>query len=737
MTFRAFRQRHIDIAPKLRSRWLIRIAGLLLICAGVFLRVSDPHPVSAVRHIYFDYLQRLAPRAFSPDLPVRVVDIDEASLATLGQWPWPRSLVAELVDRLNGYGAASIGFDMLFAEPDRYSPARLAEDPVYAELLKGASDISELDNDIRLANANAALPVILGVALRPAINGDGVQAKAGIIQIGEQPGTGLNQVPSWTTLAPPLAETALGIGSVNVAPQGSFGVVRTVPLLWQSPSGLMPGFGIETLRVAMQEPNIILEGSQDEAGVVQSIEFGGLVIPTTEQGEIWVRFRHDDPGLYISAADVLTKPHDEKLRQEIEGRIILVGTSAAGLLDIRETPLGRSVPGVSIHAQIIEQVLLGQVLRRSDVTAGLEILSYVALGLIVTTVMSLSGAVMSFAAGGVAAALVLLASWLGFQNGSVLFDATFPLAGGMINFGLLAGYLYAVAERDKRAIRRSFANYVAPEILDEMDRTGQELSLGGKTQDITVFFSDIRNFTPLSEALQPDDMVKVLNALFTVLNDQIQAERGTVDKFIGDAVMAFWNAPLTIENHQLHAVRAALRIRSSLKHFNQSPLMQGHPPIALAIGCASGQACVGNIGSKNRFNYTAIGDVVNVAARIENTCRRVAFDIVVSEAVMEAVGEELALLEAGDIKLRGKSDREPVHIVVGGTEMASSVEFAELQSFHHQLIENLRKTNTCIGMQKHVQSYMKAAATLNSGLPLFYEALLTRQEDFPNKLQKL
>ena len=730
MFFRFLRRSRAKKALRWRSRWLLRIGGLILICSGVYVRILDPYPVIAARQIYFDYLQRLSPRLFEPDLPVRVVDIDETSLSILGQWPWPRTLVADMVDQLNAYGAASVGFDVLFAEPDRYSPARFAQDPSYAELFERTDQLSLLDNDVRLADANASLPVILGVALKPTTEESNIQAKAGIIQIGDNPSNGLNWVPAWTSLAPPLAETASGIGSINVSPGDTFGIIRTVPLLWQSPGGLMPSFSLEALRVAMQEPNILLEGAHEEEGIVRFIELGSLLIPTTEQGELWVRYRHDNPGLYISAVDVMTSSNDAWLRNEIEGKIVLVGTSAAGLLDIRQTPLGESVPGVSIHAQVIEQLLLGQSLHRSDTVAGLEILSYVALGLVVTTVMSLGGAVMSFAAGGVAAALVLLASWLGFQHGSILFDATFPLAGGMVNFAVLSAYLYGVAERDKRAIRRSLSHYVAPGVLEELDRTGQELRLGGETQNITVLFSDIRNFTPLSERISPIDLVDLLNKLFTCLAHEIQAEKGTVDKFIGDAVMAFWNAPLNIENHQLHAVRAALRLRSSLEEFNQASVMQGLPPIELAIGCASGLACVGNIGSESRFNYTAIGDVVNVASRIENICRHVEFDIVVSKSVMEAIGGEIGMLEAGIVKLKGKTEREPIYIVVGGSEIIKSDAFTKLKSLHHHLIKDLYDSNANSCLETQIQSCMTIARQVNPRLPDFYTKIIARREDF-------
>lgn len=715
---------------KKQRRWIFRFLGVVLIVCGCVLRVSDPYPVEATRLIYFDYLQRLSPRPFNPDLPVRVIDIDEASLTEIGQWPWPRTIAAQLVERLKGYGAASISFDMLFAEPDRYSPARLSEDPVFSQLLRDDADVSQLDNDKRFATAIAQSPVVLGVAARVDDVAGDITPRAGIIEIGEDPTRRIPQVLHWTPLAPPLDEVAVGIGGVNVSPMGELAVVRTVPLLWRGPSGILPSLSIEALRLALGEQNIFVEGAQEESGVILSMSLGPFTIPTTETGDLWVHYRHDDPALYLSAADILREANDEWLRSQIEGRIILVGTSAAGLLDIRETPLGESVPGVSIHAQVIEQVIEGRLLQRSDITAAFELIAYLVLGLIVTSVMSISGAVISFIVGGLAGSIILLLSWVSFQNGSILFDATFPLLGGMINFGILAGYLFAATESDKRAIKRSFAHYVAPEILEKMEDSGQELQLGGKTQEITVMFADIRGFTPLSETMPASDLVTLLNELFTSLGGEILAENGTIDKFIGDSIMAFWNAPLRMKDHSLYCAKAALRMRAAQKRFNELRANKSQPSIELAIGCAAGQACVGNIGSQSRFNYTVIGNVVNVAARIESICRNVSYDIVISQSVAESADNELALLKAGSVFLKGKSEPESIFVIVGDHETRASLAFEELQKSHMDLLQKLSKnaSNAVLGLA--INRCKSLAIDVEPNLAGFYDAITERVPDF-------
>ncbi|MCA0930424.1 CHASE2 domain-containing protein [Ruegeria profundi] len=717
------------------QRRAFQLVGLGLILFGCFIRVLDPYPVRMTRLVYFDILQRISPREYNPDLPVRVVDIDEQSLATWGQWPWPRTLLAQMVQNLGEYGAAAIAFDMLFIEPDRFSPARLLNDPALSGVLTVEHHAKRLDYDVMFGMEIANWPVVLGAAARQTAHGRRVTPLAGIVEIGEAPTSGLVTVPHWTPPAAPLDRTAAGIGGVNVSPLGGTGIVRRVPVLWGGPDGALPGLGIEALRVAMGEPVILVEGTPDEAGIVLALEIGQFRLPTTENGEVWIKYRHDNQDLYLSANDVMQPGDNPDLRAEIEGRIIFVGTSAAGLFDRHQTPLGESVPGVSIHAQILEQVLTGEMLSRSDVTAALEILSFVTLGLVVTAVMARFGAVASFVAGGASATVVLGISWLAFQNQLVLFDVTFPLLGGMANFGLLAGYLFVSTEREKRVIRQVFSHYVAPEILDEMEGSGHQLQLGGSTQEITVMFSDIRGFTPLSESVSATDLVTLLNQLFSQVGDQILRERGTIDKFIGDAVMAFWNAPLPVEDHPRRAAEAALLMRQALVNFNASEVMQGRPPIALATGCATGRACVGNIGSKRRFNYTVIGDVVNVAARIEQSCRHVDYDILVSTSVYEKTRDHMAMLEAGFIDLKGRTDLEPVFVLVGNQDMLETPAFQRLETTHQKLIESIRDRHPQEYIEKTCEDCVAQARHVEPGLVGFYHALSGRLADFRSDFQ--
>ena len=657
--------------------------GLLMVALVAALRVIDPYPVRSLRLFYFDYLQRLGPRA-SADLPVRVVDIDEASLAELGQWPWPRSRLADLVKRLvDDYGASAVAFDVLFPEPDRLSVAQLLADPKIAALLAVPPTpemLAGLDNDQLFASAMTGRRVVLGIAEAEAGQPTERYDKAGFVEIGAAPGRGLVPLQSTTGLLAGLRSAAAGIGGINVSPFGDSEVVRTVPMVWRSSAGLLPNLSLEALRVALGESTIKVIGTPDAEGVVSAIAVGEYEIPTTSDGRFWIHYRHEDRNLYVSAAAVLAPGIDESIRSRLEGNIILIGTSAAGLLDIRATPLGETVPGVSIHAQILEQILTGDFLLRGDFQSGLEIVAFVCLAAVVVSVMSMTGPVLSMVAGAVAVLLVMVTSWTLSVHG-ILFDATFPMFGGLAVFLLLAGYQFIVADREKRLIRKSFMHYVASSVLEEIEKSGHKTELGGQIRPVTVMFCDLRNFTPLSETMSPQALVALLNNLFSTLSDCVLNESGTIDKFIGDSIMAFWNAPLETPGYQRRACQAALAMRRALQEFNRGRATSGSAPLAVAVGLCSGPACIGNIGSPQRFSYSAIGDTVNVAARIEASCRHVSYDLVISDETRAGCGG-MASLAAGEIVLKGKSERLPLHILIGDETVAATAAFAELRARH-------------------------------------------------------
>ncbi|WP_439154313.1 CHASE2 domain-containing protein [Yoonia sp.] len=668
----------------------ILLFGLFLVLALVTFRSFDPVPVRSLRLAYFDYLQVVSPREYR-DMPVRVVDIDEASLAAYGQWPWSRDLLADLVDKLSANGAAVIAFDVLFAEQDRLSPASLAQNKGFERLLRddvSPEDLQTLDTDRTFAQAMSRTATVLGVAASPV---EGVDAgrfvNAGLVEIGNRPAAALHAFRNSTPLVSGLAAAAVGIGHINVSPTRQEGKVRHVPLLWRTESGPVAALSLEALRIALGQSTFLLRGLGDLEAATGSVQLGGYVIPTTANGEIWVRYRQDDPRLYLSAADVLDGGDPDRLNTALAGQIVLIGTSAAGLLDIRTTALGETVPGVSIHAQIIEQILQETYLKRDDFIAGLELLAVVFLGLVVTLVMARAGPSVSLLSGGFAAALVVGASWWSFQTQSVLLDATYPLFGGALNFGLLTAWRFVVTDRERRMIRRSFSQYLAPSVLSQIEGQGYRIELGGEIRNLTVMFSDIRNFTPLTEHTPPDRLVPLLHELFTGLSQEILDQQGTIDKFIGDSVMAFWNAPLPVEGHERRAALAALGMRDALQRFLDRR-KDITVPIEIGIGVHAGDACVGNIGSDQRFNYSAIGEAVNIASRVESSCKTVGFDILATHEIATAA-PDLAWLPAGAVAMKGVGKRMPLFLLVGDAALARDPRFLAHQAEHVTLLTNM------------------------------------------------
>ncbi len=654
------------------------LLGIAVLAALVWVRIEDPPLMQELRLAYFDTLQRLAPREYEP-APVRVVDIDEASLARVGQWPWPRDILADLVVNLQAQGAAVVVFDVLFAEADRFSPAQLLGRNTLSDLRLPdgiRNSLQDIDYDERFAASFQAAPVVLGTAKRPGLGAVQQRSAVDVIEFGTDLITSLPKIGDTTPIVPVLRNAAAGIGSIDISPQSDASRIRTVPLLWQTDQGALPGIAIEALRVAFGEEAVVLWGDEIAVGVVDAVGVGQIDVPTRADGQFWMHFRHDAPELYVSAKDVLqADPADAALREKLEGHIVFVGTSAAGLLDIRTTALGEAVAGVSIHAQLVEQILLGKFLKRSDIVGAAEVLLLIFVGLLVGYRMVRSGPAVSFATGFGCALVTAGASWIAFTQYSLLLDASFPLIGGFIAFAIVAGYQFIVADRDKRELRRSFSRYVAPTVLQQIEDSGYALELGGEIRPASVLFCDIRDFTPISERYSAVELVSFLNALFDRLSAAVLRKQGTIDKFIGDSVMAFWNAPLPVEDHPARAVEAALEMRSAVARFNRKN--REDPPVRIAIGVATGEVCVGNIGSADRFDYSVIGDTVNVAARLEAACREVGCDILISEAT-RAQSEAFAYLYAGALELKGVSQQFRAWIVCGDADVAQQLEFREL-----------------------------------------------------------
>jgi adenylate cyclase len=677
-------------------RWLAPIAVLGL---ALGLRILEPGPVQELQLRVFDAFQRLAPRPYQ-DVPVRIVDIDDASLERLGQWPWSRVKVAELVSRLFGMGASVVVFDAVFAEPDRTSPMRLLDGvsglAVSAKLRRELEQLP--DHDSVLAQAFAEGHVVTGFVFTNDDSGREPNPKAGFgyggdpfVHLPERRGTVVN--------LPGLELAAAGNGAFTVDPDPD-GIHRRVPLIFSRAGSLYPSLAAEAVRVASGATSygVKTAGSSGEAsfgkstGITQVRIGEDFLVPTNSRGEIWVWYTAPVPGRYVPAWEVLAGTLDPA---KIEGHIVLIGTTAAGLRDIRSTPLDPVAPGVSVHAQIIEQILLGEYLERPDWATGAEVLYLLLLGTLLALLIPRVGAVGTalLGVGGIAIALAL--SWHAYHAWHWLLDPVYPALAtlGVYLVGSLQNFLQSEVQR--RQVRGAFSRYLSPTLVDELAANPERLRLGGEMRDMTLLFCDVRGFTTISEQLDPHALTSLVNRFLTPMTDIILARRGFIDKYMGDCIMAFWNAPLDDAEHPMHACESAFAMVEALKTLNEKLAAEtgagGHqlPPLAVGIGLNTGMCCVGNMGSDQRFDYSVISDEVNLASRLEGQSKTYGVSIVMGENTRVRV-PELAALELDLIRVKGKNRPVRIYTLLGPRELAAREPFRELVRAHDAMLAAFR-----------------------------------------------
>ncbi|HTY18875.1 MAG TPA: adenylate/guanylate cyclase domain-containing protein [Myxococcota bacterium] len=673
-------------------RWLAPVLALgLALC----LRAAEPGAVQELQHRVFDGFQRLAPRPYE-DAPVRIVDIDDESLARVGQWPWPRSEIAALVGRLFDLGAAVVAFDVVFAEPDRTSPARLLDAvagvPIDEALRRRIAELP--DHDALLARAFAGGAVVTGFAFRDGPGGAPPRAAAGF-NYGGDPFAHLSPRAGTVVNLPELEAAAHGNGALTVDPDPD-GIHRRVPLLFSYQGALYPAFAAEAIRVATggRAYSVKAAGASGEwsfgqnTGITQLRIGPQVMVPTTARGEIWAWYTAPAPERIVPAWSVLDGSVDP---QRIAGAIALVGASAAGLRDVAATPLDAVAAGTTVHANAVEQILLGRFLERPDWATGAELVYLAALGLLMALLIPRLGAIGTAALGlcGVAAAIAL--SWHAYRTWHWLLDPTYPClaALGVYLVGSLQNYLRSEAQR--RRVRGAFSRYLAPSLVDELAAHPEKLRLGGEMRDMTILFCDLQGFTSIAERLDAEALTQLVNRFLTPMTDVILSRRGCIDKYMGDCVMAFWNAPLDDAEHARHACEAALAMTGALALLNAEHARDGDafPPLAMGIGINTGRCCVGNLGSEQRFDYSVIGDGVNLASRLEGVSRHYGVPIVVAEPTREHA-QSLAFLELDSIRVKGKQQPVRVHALVGGEELAASARFRELAREHDAMLAAYR-----------------------------------------------
>ncbi|MCR9088060.1 MAG: adenylate/guanylate cyclase domain-containing protein [Rhodobacteraceae bacterium] len=637
--------------------------GVLLTLAMVVLHgAATPLGLSARDAITDAYL-RADPLEPQADRPVHVIDVDDASLAEIGQWPWPREQLAELTERLFDLGALAVGFDGIFPEPDRSSPPQAG----------GVGTATE--GDALFATALRDHPTVLSVVGADA--GGSPPVKAGIAWTGGDPAAALTVFPGHVGNLPVLTDAAHGLGSISLASSRD-GIIRRVPMLSVMGNAIVPSLSAEMLRVVQDAGGYTLRTSEAQGetsgGTARpvALRIGAATVPLDGTGQMTVRFSRPEPSLLTPAAAILAPDGpDPGLRARIENRLVLVGSSAPGLFDIRATPLAAGIPGVTIHADIIEQVLQGAFLTRPDWMAGLERLVILLAGLSLTLCLVFERPIIG---------LALMTAWVGgavlggfwaFEARGLLFDPVVPALTGVLIFlpGAAAGVVQK--ERARRAVRARFAHFLPPDLIAQVaDDPDHALTPEGAERVLTVMFIDIRGFSTITEPMTPTEVVTLVNRFLAEITRTLLAHGATIDKFMGDGVMAFWNAPIEAPGHEARAVAATFAVSEALARVNAGLSDLGLPEVSVGVGVNTGPCFVGLMGSSDRLSYTCIGDSVNLAARLEGLTRVYGVPACFGGGALAGLPGDLLAVELDLIAVKGRIKAEPVFAVLPDGETA-------------------------------------------------------------------
>jgi adenylate cyclase len=682
------------IAGWARRFGVARAVCIVLLFALVPLRLANPRPLEELRVRTFDLFQVLRPREQTSH-PVAIVDIDEDSLKAIGQWPWPRTTIADLVTRITQLGAVTIGFDVIFAEPDRMSPA-IAEQSFRGIDPDTRAKLDSLpSNDDVLADALKHSRVVVGQA-GTAIPTPKSPAEAalqtGFAVRGPDPSPYLLTFPGLLRNVPPLEEAAAGRGLLTINPE-SDGIVRRVPLIMEAQDTLVPSLTMEMLRVVSHSGAILVR--VDEAGV-QAVAVPGLEVPTDRNGQFWVHFNRHDQGRFVSAKDVLqgNVPPDR-----LRGRLVLIGTSAIGLLDLKTTPVEAAMPGVEVHAQILESVLTKSILVQPNYAIGAELTIAVLSGLaIIIAAPMLSATIVVLLGAILVAGLIGLSLYL-FVEHNLLIDFTYPLISTWLIYLVLTFVNYFREQKQRQQIRSAFGYYLSPHMVEQLARSPEKLVLGGEERRMTILFSDVRGFTSISEHYKddPQGLTRLMNRFLTPLTDAIIERKGTIDKYIGDAIMAFWNAPVDDDDQEANACDAALEMQARAAVLNVELKREAeanggqYMPLRIGIGLNTGPCVVGNMGSDFRFNYSVLGDTVNVASRLEARTKDYRLPVVIGSRTAEMAKRKFATMEIDLIQVKGKKQPEAVFTVLGRFELDQDPRCRELRELNAQMLERFRK----------------------------------------------
>ena len=609
-----------------------------------------------------------------PGGEVAIAAIDEKSLNEIGRWPWPRSVMAELVSTLKGYGARAVGFDVVFAEPERnsglgeiegiakelrtmgFSDARLYR--VLAERAKRADTDAVFAAALKKAE-NATLGYFFYMsekegrhladpekdAARQGIAG----SRYGVVKVKGKPDEGaFIKAYSAAANVPALSGSSENCGFFNAFPDRD-GVIRKAPLVVARGEDFYMPLSLAAGLQYMDWPELILTIS--DLGV-ESLRLGRTVIPTDESGRMLVNFGGPPKTFpHYSISDILKGNTDPELFRD---RIVLVGATATGIYDMRATPFGTVYPGIEIHAAVIDNILRGSFIRRPAWTGLFDFSAIIIMGLAMGALVPRVRAIQGVALGALIVFVYISVNYLIFASYNLWLNLVYPVLTAAAAYVGITIFKYVTEEREKKKIRGAFQYYLTSSVINEMLKDPSKLKLGGDKKDLTVMFSDIRGFTTISESLTPEELVHLLNEYLTAMTNIVFKYDGLLDKYIGDAIMAVFGAPLDQPDHAEKACRTALEMNAELIGLQKKWEGEGRPAIRIGIGVNTGEMVVGNMGSEMRFDYTVMGDSVNLASRLEGINKEYGTSIVISETTYGRVSGNFVCRELDSVRVKGK-----------------------------------------------------------------------------------
>ncbi|MFY9070212.1 adenylate/guanylate cyclase domain-containing protein [Aliarcobacter butzleri] len=647
---------------------------------------------------------------------VVIVDIDETSIKSLGQWPWSRDKLAKMLENLTLANVGIVGLDIVFAEEDRTSPHKILQDlKIYKK------DVPNYD--LEFANVVENSPVILGYQF-DLVKKDNTNAKVpqipAIFIEKDKPQDKSYLIEAYNTILniPQIQDKAYSSGFFNNIPDDT-GIIRSVPLIISYDDTIYPSLALEVIRVINDTQKVVVQ--YDENGI-SNIVLGDISIPTDRYGRMLINFRGPERSFkYISAIDIYNNSFDKR---EIDGKIVLIGTSAAGLFDLRATPFDSIFPGVEVHANIIDNILMQDFIYKASWLDGANILIIFVLSIIIvmlttyTTFWANPIIFISFST-----SYLFLVYNLLFDYGIVL-NILFPIATVLIASIMTTLFDYFYNIKKEEAIKAKFASKVSKNVMDDILKNIDKNEFSAKSKEVTIFFSDIRGFTNISEKLDAKELISFLNRYMQPMSEIIIKYQGTIDKFIGDAIMAYWNAPIDIKNHCDLALKASLEQLEVLEKLNVELQKENLPKIDIGIGLNTGTVIVGEMGSSLRSDYTVIGDTINLGSRVESLCKYYDSKLNISNFTKDKLQEKYIFRFLDLVKVKGKNKPVEIWQVLGKGEAKESLK--EELDLYHKAIE-FYKNSDFINALEIFESLENNENKTNKNI---YKIYITRCKEF-------